>query len=162
MGGIIGGIIGGAGQKKAAKQQRTDIQGAAAGLNPYAQPGIAANNALSGALGLGGGTEAGEGLQRFRESLGFRDMQNRALRGVAASGAARGLLGSTGTGERFQRTAGELASGTFNDFLNNLFRVQSQGQTAATNQAELLAGQPTSKGSIMQGVGSNLNKIFLG
>lgn len=162
MGGIVGGIVGGFGAKKAAKQQRKDTQAAAGELTQFAAPGAAATDALSQALGLSSGTAAGEGLQRFRESLGFRDQQNRALRGVASSGAAAGLLGSTGTGERFQRTAGELASGTLNSFLSNLFGLQNQAQNAATNRAQLLAGQPASKGQVAQNVGSNLNRIFLG
>lgn len=112
-------------------------------------------------LGRPGATGA-EDLQRFRESTGFRDIQNRALRGVATNAAAKGLLGSTGTGERFQRTAGELASGSFQDFLKNLFGLQSGAQTAATNQAQLLAGQPASKGAVRQGVGADLSKLFLG
>lgn len=162
MGDVVGGIIGGIGRKKAARQARADARAGVAKLEPFAQAGGDATGAIAQLLGLQGGTAAGEGLQRFRESIGFRDMNNRALRGVAASGAARGLLGSTGTGERFQRTAGELASGTLNDFMSQLFGLQNAGQSAATNQAQLIAGQPTSKGQVLQGVGSSLNRTFLG
>lgn len=167
--GILGGIIGGIGKKKAAKQKRADVQAAAAGLDPYAD-GTAAKGALEQAIGLESGPSAdAEGLQRFRDSVGYRDMQNRALRGVAANAGARGLFGSTGTGERFQRTAGELADSTYKDYLaedqrriGNLFGLYKGAQSAATNRASLLAGQPASKGTLMQGIGSGLNKIFLG
>lgn len=162
MGGIIGGIVGGLGKKKAAKQARGDIQAGVTKLDPFAAPGAAATDALSGALGLNGSTAAGEGLSRFRDSLGFRDTLNQSLRGVASNAAAKGLLNSTGTGTRFQQSAGQLAKGTLNDFLGKLFGVQQSAQGAATNQANLLSGQPQSKGTVLSGVGSNLNRIFLG
>ena len=163
MGGIVGGIVGGIGAKKAAKQQRRDIQSAAGELSPYAQGGLRAQSALESSLGLApGDTSGAEGLQRFRDSSGYQDTLNRSLRGVAASGAAQGLLGSTGTGERFQRTAAELANSTRDSYLSRLFGLQQAGQSAAANRAQLIAGKPASRGTVLQGLGANLNSIFLG
>lgn len=162
MGGFIGGLIGGSGAKSGAKQGRQDVNQAVGRLDPFAAPGASATNALSSLLLGRPGATGGEGLQRFRESIGFNDAQNRSLRGVASNAAAKGLLGSSGTGERFQQTANELASSSFQDFLKNLFGLQSSAQAAATDQASLLAKKPTSKGLVRQGIGSDLSTLFLG
>ena len=79
-------------------------------FNPYAEQGLAANPLISSLLGMSeGDSSGGEGLARFRESTGYQDTLNQSLRGVGANAAARGLMGSSGSGRAFQETAGRLA-----------------------------------------------------
>jgi hypothetical protein len=153
FGAIARGVLGGLGSKKAAKQSRSDIQAAAGRLDPFAQSGQAAQGFLNEALGLApsqaGQFGAGEAFQRFQEQSGLRPQLERGFGAVTSNLAASGLLGSSGAADAFARTQGELQGQSFQNFLNALFGQQQAGQTAATNQASLLAGQPTTKGSIL-------------
>lgn len=107
-------------------------------FSPYAQQGAAANPLISSLLGMSqGDTSGGEGLARFRESLGYQDALNQALGGVGANAAARGLLGSSGTGRAFQSNAARLAQGTFGNYLDSLLGQQALGANAAGNMANI-------------------------
>lgn len=150
MGGLVGGLIGGIGKKKAAKQARGDTQAAASGLDSFVSGGETASNFLSQLLQGGGGTGGGEALQRFRELSGERAGLQSGLGAAGSNLASRGLLGSSGAARTFSNVAAERQGDTFNNFLSRLFGQQQLGQSAATNRASLLAGQPTSKGTIAQ------------
>lgn len=141
----------------------------------YDRYGMAEGRKLPGAGGAGGGAPAGPGeaLAQFRDSLGYRDTMNQALGGVTANRAARGLLGSSGAGQMFQRTAAGLANQTRGDFLDRLTGLSGQGQAAAGGQADidtglgnlLFKGQAAKgtggKGSILSGVGGFLSDIAI-
>lgn len=147
-------------------QLHRDRHGVAEGRDMGASQGGAA-----GGAGAGG---VGEALQRFRESLGFRDTQNAALRGVGANAAARGLLGSSGTGNTFQRSAANLANQTYGGFLDRLTGVAGRGQQAASGQAgidtglggALLNAQTAKgsggKGSLLSNVGNSVTRALFG
>lgn len=138
--------------------------------------GIAEGRPMGGMEGgaAGGGGGVGEALQRFRESLGFRDTRNAALRGVGANAGARGLFGSSGTGNAFQRTAANLANRTRGDFLDRLTGVAGRGQNAATAQGGFdtsfadtlfrgnVAKGSGGKGSILSGVGNSATRALFG
>lgn len=106
-------------------------------LDPYAQQGGQATSLIGNLLGLNGGTAGGEALSQFRDSTGYRDTLNAAQGGAATNAAAKGLLGSSGTGKVFQNNATQLAQGSFGDFLQKLMGQQQMGQAAATNQANI-------------------------
>jgi hypothetical protein len=82
-------------------------------------------------------TSGAEALSRFRESTGYQDQLSAALGGTTANAAARGLLGSSGTGKTFQNNAAQIAQGSFGNFLNNLMGQQGVGLQATGSQAEL-------------------------
>jgi len=161
LGGFFGNL---AGQKqgKYLGQALTGLKNTEqARFDPYAAAGTGATSLISSLLGLGGGTAGAEGLDKFRESTGFQDTQNAALNGVTSNAAARGLLGSSGTGKVFQTTAANLAQGSFGDFLKNLMNQQSVGLDAAGAQANVGAtlgskaaeGTAKSKGGIFGALG---------
>lgn len=99
--------------------------------------------AMIGGSSGGSDTSGAEGLARFRESTGYKDTMNAALNGVTSNAAARGLLGSSGTGKIFQNTAATLAQGSFQDYLQNLMGQQNVGVNAAGQQSSQQAGGAT-------------------
>lgn len=106
-------------------------------INPYAQQGAAANPLIASLLGMSSDTGGGEGLARFREGLGYQDTLNQALGGISANAAARGLLGSSGTGRAFQSNAARLAQGTFGNYLDSLLGQQQMGMNAAGAMSDI-------------------------
>jgi len=108
-------------------------------FTPYAETGGRANSLVGSLLGTGepGDTSGAEGLNRFRESSGYQDTLNSAMGGVASNAAARGLLGSSGTGRVFQDNASQLAQGSFGNYLSNLMNQQSMGMNASGAQSDL-------------------------
>lgn len=96
-------------------------------------------------------TAGGEGLARFREGLGYQDTLNQALGGIATNAAARGLLGSSGTGKAFQEGAARLAQGTYGNYLDQLLGQQALGANAAAQMGNIDLGQGTAKGTALFG-----------
>lgn len=148
----------------------TDQYGQASSrLDPYAAAGSDSTSFLRQLLGMDGGTAGGEALSHFRDSTGYKDTMNAALNGVGSNAAARGLLGSSGTGKVFQNTASQIAQGSFGDFLNQLLGQQQVGLTAAKGQSgidmglgDALAGNSVEKGNTMSQKKSFLGSIFGG
>jgi hypothetical protein len=106
-------------------------------LQPYADTGGQANSLVSSLLGLSpGNTSGAEAMNQFRDSTGYKDTMNQAMNGVSTNAAAKGLLGSSGTGKVFQNTAANIAQGSFGDFMTRLTGQQSMGVNAANNLAE--------------------------
>jgi len=160
------------------KQQKT----LATGLNnvmkneqarfaPYAAQGVQSNNMIGSLLGLNGSTAGAEGLDQFRNATGYQDTMNAAMNGVTSNAAARGLLGSSGTGKVFQNNAAQLAQGSFGSFLQNLMGQQGVGMDAAGNQAnigvrvgvpqaEAYAGTKGMTAGLGQSLLSNITKAF--
>jgi hypothetical protein len=138
-------------------------------LDPYAANGVGANGLISSILGLGkpGDTSGGEALNKFRESTGYQDTMNTALNGVTSNAAARGLLGSSGTGQIFQKTGAQIAQGSFGDYLSQLMDQQDVGMKAAGQQNAVaksflkpsMEAYAKSKGATMNALGSITNGI---
>jgi hypothetical protein len=128
-------------------------------FNPYAEQGLAANPLISSLLGMSeGDSSGGEGLARFRESTGYQDTLNQSLRGVGANAAARGLMGSSGSGRAFQETAGRLAQSSFGDYFDRLLGQQQVGYNAAGALGELDLGQGLAKQQALFGEHSTRGK----
>lgn len=158
---ILGDIFGGARANKQNKYLGTALNTLKgqeqARFDPFAQQGVQAGGLIGQLLGLQGGSAGAEGLAQFRDSTGYRDTLNAATNGVATNAAARGLLGSSGTGKAFQNNAAQLAQGSFGDFLSRLMGQQQMGFNAAGAQADLGAQLGTASAqSTAQSKGSGL------
>ena len=127
---------------------------------PQAQTGVQANNVFASLLGVptsnasygytntgqpmyspGSPTANGAGgaaYNTFKNSSGYQNIFNEAMRGVTGSQAGRGLLDSGSTGRALQTTGGNLAQGSFGNYLAQL---------------QALAGQGTQAGSLIGNVG---------
>lgn len=98
---------------------------------PVAQTGVNATNQLAALLGLGGDQEAANaGFQNFLGSTGYNTAVDEAMRGVTASGAARGLLNSGPTGKAYQDRASGLGQQYFTNYLGQLGSVAQGGLNA--------------------------------
>lgn len=128
-------------------------------FQPYSDTGGQANSLVSSLLGLSpGDTSGAEGLSQFRDATGYKDTMNQALGGVSSNAAAKGLLGSSGTGKMFQNTAANLAQGSFGDFLSRLTGQQSMGMNAAGNMAEADLNQADFAGENQLGLAETMSK----
>lgn len=138
----------------------------AGNFQPYAQAGGQANSLVSSLLGLNpGDTSGAEGLSQFRNATGYRDTMNQALNGVSTNAAAKGLLGSSGTGKVFQNTAANLAQGSFGDFLSQLTGQQQMGMNAEGAIADATLGPGGVNDSILgraETMAKKKNSSFLG
>ena len=81
----------------------------------------------------GSGTE---GYDRYRQSAGYNNIFNEAMRGVTANAATRGLLSSGATLRATQDRAGELAQQQYENYLQQLLRGSQTGL-----QGGMTAGQ---------------------
>lgn len=135
-------------------------------FQPYADTGGRANTLVSSLLGLSpGDTSGAEGLATFRNSTGYKDTMNQAMNGVATNAAARGLLGSSGTGKVFQNEAGRIAQGSFGSFLDRLTGQQQMGMNAENAVADATLGPGGVNDSILgraETMAKKKNSSFLG
>ncbi|MDV7394033.1 hypothetical protein RZS08_21820, partial [Arthrospira platensis SPKY1] len=95
------------------------------------QRGIGFMDALEGGLGLRDDTAFNEGFNRFQNASGFRNIQDQAMRGVAGSAAARGLLGSGATLRAMQDRSANLANQSYQNYLGMLMNQQGQAFEAS-------------------------------
>lgn len=158
-GSIGGGLIGGIGRKKAARQQRKDLEGIASGYEGDIARGDGASGLISQLLGLTPGTGGAEGLARFRENSGYQDQLNTSLRGVASNAAAGGLLNSSGAGRAFQQQAGRQADASYNNFLSLLTGQQNFGGAARDKRATVLGGRPQTAGTLIGALGTGIQSL---
>lgn len=96
-----------------------------------AQTGIGATNQLAALLGIGGDpTAANAAFDQFRNSTGYQNVFNEAMRGVTNSAAGRGLFGSGAHGRALQTNAANLAQGSFGNYLSQLGGLSGMGMQA--------------------------------
>lgn len=111
---------------------------------PVAQQGVGATNFLAQLLGTGGDpSQANAAYDQFKNASGYQNAFNEANRGVTNSAAGRGLLGSGATAQALQSTAGNLAQGTFSNFLQQLGGLAGLGNQAGS----LIGGAGTTSSS---------------
>ena len=138
---FLGDLFGGMAKNKQQKTLATGLNNLKnteqARFAPYAAQGVQSNNMIGSLLGLNGGTAGAEGLDQFRNATGYQDTMNAAMNGVTSNAAARGLLGSSGTGKVFQNNAAQLAQGSFGNFLQSLMGQQGVGMDASRQQAAI-------------------------
>lgn len=156
MGDIVGGIFGAVGASQAASAQKEAAQIAAqaalTGFNwltgpgmqyeqPYLQAGSNAlpneqnaNNAVGELLGyrpLTPGTTSS--FDNYLNSTGYKFQLGQGINAINSSASAKGLLQSGGTAKGLEQYGQNLASTTFNNYLQQLIA----GAGASHNQATL-------------------------
>lgn len=154
MGEVVGGIFGYAGARRAANAQiqaaNIAAQAALTGYNwltgpgfqyvsPYLETGrgalpivAGATDALAQLTGVQPITDpVNNAFTRYLDSTGYKFQLGQGINAISSSGAARGLLQSGGTAKALMSYGQNLASTTFNNYLQNLIATASAAQNRA-------------------------------
>lgn len=122
------------------------------------QLGALGSQGLQSFMGALTGADNGAGFDQFRRSTGYQNMLQEALRGVSGSSAARGLLASGSTARALQDRAGQMAQGTYSNYLQQLLQGSQlglQGGVQAGNLVAEVGAQRQRRG----GLGSFFNTV---
>lgn len=94
-----------------------------------ARTGVGAGNILAGALGVPGGDTAGAdaGFANYSKNAGFENVLSRLTSGITGNQAARGLLRSGSTGQRYLEEGTALNQQYYNNYLQNLLGLGNLG-----------------------------------
>ena len=154
MGDVVGGIFGAMGASKAADAQveaaRIAADAALTGYHwitgpgfqyaqPYLQTGTSALptvsnalNAQSQLLGLSPVTDqTKQAFNNYLGSTGYQFQLNQGQNAIASSAAMKGLLNSGGTAKALEQYGQNLASTTFNNYLNQVGQTGINAQNVA-------------------------------
>lgn len=101
-------------------------------LKPWIGIGQQVNPLIAGLLGYGNPAEGQTGLAAFRGATGYQDQLREGLSAVNNNAATSGLLNSGATLKALQERGNNLASGSFNNYLNFLIGQQGVGANAAS------------------------------
>jgi len=147
LGSLIGpavSLVGGFLSKKTGEKEGGAIRAgsaeAAAKFDPFLGTGAGANEAIAGALGLGGAPGQDQAFQNFLGSTGFKAQLAAGSEAITGNQAAQGLLNSGATLKRLTTFGQDLAQGGFQNFLANLGGLANRGLTAAGGSAAALTG----------------------
>lgn len=122
--------------------------------SPVAETGASGFNALASLLGLGEDPGAFDAAyDRFKESAGYRNVLDEAMRGVTASRAGSGLLRSGGTLKALQDRAVDIGDRYFTNYLGQLSGLTNTGLDAGkliaiANQRSQSTGKDASSGIV--------------
>lgn len=114
------------------------------------------------------GQDGGAGFNRFRQSTGYQNIFDEAMRGVTASAASRGMLSSNAALRARQDRAAQLAQQSFENYLASILRGsqigieggQQAGRTVlAANPIEYRGGLSQLLGSV-GGLASGFGSLF--
>lgn len=152
---------------RAAQMQQNEATRARAALSPWTAAGGGAVNKITNLLGLGsletnGGNYNTYGLNtnntREKQAAALADFQaspdyqfrmDEGTKALDRSATSRGLLRSGAQQKAITDFAGNLASGEYGNYLNNLFKLSGSGSEAASS------GNNTA-GSLTQGAGNSI------
>ena len=98
-----------------------------------------------------------QGFDAYRQSTGYQNIFDEAMRGVTSNAAARGLLSSGATVRAAQDRAGQLAQQQYDNYLRNLLGVSGAQLQGGSNLAGMItqAGQTsTQRGGLLDAIGS--------
>lgn len=171
MGTVIGGILGGIGSiggamiqagaaNRAAKQALTGYtyltQGGGKNLvNNAVNTGTKAGNAFAQLIGLEQPTaETGNAFQQYLDSTGYQFQLGEGQRAITSSAAARGVLNSGATAKALTEYGQNLATNSFNNYLNLLGGAQVTGLNAATGVANAGTGAGSQAAQYNMAVGN--------
>lgn len=136
--------------------------------------GVNANNYLASMLGIPGSTVAGvgnaangvaaaggapAGYNNYLQMAGYAPAMRQLSQSVTGQGAAAGILNSGTTAKTLQSRGADLNQGFFNNYLQNLQGVASNGLQAgglvanAGQKSTSTGGSPSTIGSIASTVG---------
>jgi hypothetical protein len=114
---------------------------------------------LGSYMGILTGKDGGAGYEAYKNSTGYQNIFDEAMRGVSGNAAARGLMASGSTVRGMQDRAGQLGQQNFGNYLQSLL----QGSQAQSNLGLGLSGQIAGAGQFsQQGLGSALGGIAQG
>ena len=85
------------------------------------------SSAIASLLGLSGSDAQDAGFQKFKDSSGYNFIQDEGIRGITASNAAKGLLGSGSALRGITKFSSNLASNFLNSYLSNLMGLSNTG-----------------------------------
>lgn len=85
------------------------------------------SRAIASLLGLSGSDAQDAGFQKFKDSSGYNFIQDEGIRGITASNAAKGLLGSGSALREITKFNSNLASNFLNSYLSNLMGLSNTG-----------------------------------
>jgi hypothetical protein len=108
--------------------------GAATDLTRQGQSG------LSQYLATLSGSDAGAGYNTYRNSTGYQNIFDEAMRGVSSNAAARGLMASGSTVRAMQDRAGQLGQQNFAQYLQQILQGSQVGLQSGNSLANTLAG----------------------
>lgn len=124
------------------------------------QNGTGASNYLSALLtGQGNTAGANAGYQNYLQQAGFAPAMKQLAQGVTGQGAASGILNSGTTAKALQSRGADLNQSFYNNYLQQLSGLSSQGLqagglVAGTGQTSSSTGaSPSTLGSIASTVG---------
>lgn len=138
-GGLIGGVLGKKNSKKEAQNYEAAARLASEQVAPWRQTGIAANDMLAGALGVGGNPAAAQqGFNNYLGSVGAQGELEMGQRAITGSRAARGILNSGATALALQESGTQLARQNYNNYLSQLGGLSSAGLTAGQTAGQAL------------------------
>lgn len=118
--------------------------------------GNSAVNSISSLLGVGGQAidpATDPGFQNYLNSSGYQFRLNEGMRGLTANNATKGLLNSGSTIRGASELNQNLASGEFNNYLNQLNSLSQTGIAAggligSTGQESTSSGSSKSTGGL--------------
>jgi hypothetical protein len=146
-GSILGSLLGGSSQKKAARRaEAAALQTAAMNnalardiynqnrtiVQPYVDSGQNANAAINSMLGIGGDRAAQDAaFERFRGASGYNFRMGEGLRGIDATAQARGTLRSGDRDRRIVQFGQDIGSQEIGNYMGMLGNQQSIGMSGA-------------------------------
>lgn len=148
--GLVGSIIGGNSQKKAANQAADtsmavaqqnnalarDIYGQnKATLSPFVSGGTAAGEQINALLGMGGAGAQGGAFDRFREASGYNFRFNEGMDALNSGYAGAGVLQSGDAMRAATEFGQNFASNELGNYMGMLGNQQGVGLGAASAQA---------------------------
>jgi len=147
------------GYQNALSSLASGTNNAVGAYQPYSETGQNANALYGNALGLNGAA-AQQTFQRDYQADPFRDANNEfASRAIMQTLNARGLSGSGVAPAAIAQESLRRGSEDYNNYLNRLSGLQSQGQQTAGNVANLYANQGQQGAQYGMQTGSDLANI---
>lgn len=147
------------GYQNALSSLASGTNNAVGAYQPYSETGQNANALYGNALGLNGAA-AQQTFQRDYQADPFRDANNEfASRAIMQTLNARGLSGSGVAPAAIAQESLRRGSEDYNNYLNRLSGLQSQGQQTAGNVANLYANQGQQGAQYGMQAGSDLANI---
>lgn len=144
--------------QQALAEQRKAYEEAKSGLSPYTQMGTDSTALISRLFGLGGQPSD---MSSFFTSPGYKFRLQQGEDAIGRSAAANGGLFSGATGKALNDYAQGQASQEFNSYLDRLFGMSNNGQTAATNLGSMRMGNGANLANLQTQIGTNqANRIM--
>lgn len=136
-------------------------------FDPYAQGGLKGYNLYNDALGLNGAEGNQNAQNAFQTSPGYEFGMDQGLQALERRASAQGNLQSGNTNVDTLKYASGYANQNYDNWLNRLQGVGTQGQQAAGSQAGLLSdlgGQNIAtqgaKANAATGVANNISNAY--